>query len=154
MILKIKFNFLITAVFTVMDTAPPEPFVDAARAAEFLSLKPRRLLELARSGELPAYPLGNGLRRVWRFRLSELAAAMNRRTTGPLVYAAAETGYRTVPSPPAAGRKLRKTVPKAVLQAHGGKGDQLGYLEDKRLWFAVRRVGRISTLKCSRVAAL
>jgi Oxygenase domain of the 2OGFeDO superfamily len=28
--------------------------------------------------------------------------------------------------------ELRKTVPKAVLAAHGGKGDQLGYLEDKK----------------------
>ncbi len=43
----------------------PEPFVDAARAAEFLSLKPRRAPELARTGQLPAYPLGMGLRRVW-----------------------------------------------------------------------------------------
>lgn len=53
-----------------------EPFVDAARAGEFLSLRPRRVLELARKGVIPAYPLGNGQRRVWRFRLSELASAM------------------------------------------------------------------------------
>ena len=45
---------------------PLEPFVDGARAAEFLSLKPRRVLELARRGEVPAHPLGHGLRRVWR----------------------------------------------------------------------------------------
>jgi len=54
----------------------PEPFVDAARAGEFLSLRPRRVLELAREGAIPAYPLGNGVRRVWRFRLSELASAV------------------------------------------------------------------------------
>jgi hypothetical protein len=53
-----------------------EPFVDAARAAEFLNLRPRRLLQLAREGWIPAYPLGNGQRRVWRFRLSEIAAAL------------------------------------------------------------------------------
>jgi hypothetical protein len=53
----------------------PEPFVDAIEAGRFLGLRPRRVLELARSGALPAYPLGNGLRRVWRFRLSELACA-------------------------------------------------------------------------------
>lgn len=57
----------------------PEPFVDAARAGEFLSLRPRRLLELARQGVIPGYPLSNGCRRVWRFRLSELAAAMRGR---------------------------------------------------------------------------
>jgi hypothetical protein len=65
-----------------MPREPLEPFVDAARAAEFLSLKPRRVLELARRGEFPAHPLGHSLRRIWRFRLSELAAAMEQRSTG------------------------------------------------------------------------
>jgi hypothetical protein len=54
-----------------------ELFVDAARAASFLSLSPRRVLTLARSGVIPAHPLGNGQRRVWRFRLSELASAVS-----------------------------------------------------------------------------
>lgn len=53
-----------------------EPFVDAAKAAEFLHLRPRRVLELARRGLIPAYPIGTGLRRVWRFRLSELVSAL------------------------------------------------------------------------------
>ena len=64
---------------TVLDgfsPTAPEPFVDANRAAEFLCLRPRRVLELARQGAIPAHPLGAGQRRVWRFRLSELAAAM------------------------------------------------------------------------------
>ena len=65
-----------------MSTALPEPFVDAVRAADFLSLKPRRMLELARSGGLPAYPLGTGKRRVWRFRLSELATALSGMASG------------------------------------------------------------------------
>ena len=54
----------------------PEPFVDAVQAGEFLRLRPRRVLELARRGVLPAHPLGDGQRRVWRFRLSELASAV------------------------------------------------------------------------------
>jgi hypothetical protein len=54
----------------------PEPFVDAEEAARFLSLRPRRVLELARKGIIPAHPLGEGLRRVWRFRLSALASAV------------------------------------------------------------------------------
>ena len=37
-----------------------------------------RVLELARAGKLPGHPLGDGSRRVWRFRLSELAAAVIR----------------------------------------------------------------------------
>ena len=55
----------------------PEPFVSAEEAAQFLSVKRRYLLELARRGIAGAYPLGTGnKRRVWVFRLSELAAAI------------------------------------------------------------------------------
>ena len=57
-----------------------EPFVDAAEAGEFLHLRPRRVLELARQGLIPAYPLGQGKRRVWRFRLSEVADAIRARS--------------------------------------------------------------------------
>jgi hypothetical protein len=53
-----------------------EPFVDAHRAAEFLSLRPRRILELARAAQIPAHPVGTGTRKQWRFRLSELAIAV------------------------------------------------------------------------------
>ena len=53
-----------------------ERFVDADEAAKFLSITRRRVLELARSGKLPAHPVGDGTRRVWRFRLSELANAL------------------------------------------------------------------------------
>jgi excisionase family DNA binding protein len=54
----------------------PERFVDADEAAEFLSLSRRRVLDLARARKLPAHPIGDGSRLVWRFRLTELAAAM------------------------------------------------------------------------------
>ena len=57
-----------------------EPFVDAVAAADFLHLRPRRVLELARHCEIPAYPLGQGKRRVWRFLLSELAASLRARS--------------------------------------------------------------------------
>lgn len=56
--------------------ALPEPFVDAERAAEFLGIRPRRILEMARAGELPAYPLGRGARRMWRFRITEICTAI------------------------------------------------------------------------------
>ena len=59
-------------------TTGAESFVDAGEAAKFLSLSRRRVLELARTGKLPAYPIGEGSRRVWRFRLSELVAALPR----------------------------------------------------------------------------
>lgn len=55
----------------------PEPFVSAETAAQFLSITRRHLLALARRGMAGSYPLGSGTqRRVWVFRLSELAAAV------------------------------------------------------------------------------
>jgi hypothetical protein len=53
-----------------------EPFVDAGRAAEFLCVTRRRMLDMARTGEIPAHPLGRGQRKIWRFRLSELTKAV------------------------------------------------------------------------------
>ena len=60
-----------------MTLETPERFVDADEAAKFRSLPRRRILELARAGRLPGHPIGNGARRVWRFRLSELAKAVS-----------------------------------------------------------------------------
>lgn len=54
-----------------------EPFVSAEKAAEFLSVKRRYLLALARKGISGAYGLGTGTKRkIWVFRLSELASAI------------------------------------------------------------------------------
>jgi hypothetical protein len=54
-----------------------EPFVSAEEAAQFLSIKRRHLLALARKGIAGAYPLGTGeCRRTWVFRLSELATGI------------------------------------------------------------------------------
>jgi hypothetical protein len=66
----------VTSSFADLRQDPPEPFVDAEQAGNFLQLPRRRVLQLARQGKLPAYPIGKGVRRVWRFRLSDLAAAM------------------------------------------------------------------------------
>jgi hypothetical protein len=61
------------AVLSLQERVPyPERFVDSIAAAEFLSITPRRALDLARAGVIPAHPLGDGKRRVWRFRLSEI----------------------------------------------------------------------------------
>jgi hypothetical protein len=54
-----------------------EGFVDADEAGKFLSLNRRRILELARAEKLPGHPIGDGAKRVWRFRLSELADAVS-----------------------------------------------------------------------------
>lgn len=52
----------------------PERFVDGQRAADFLGMPRKTLLNLARRGSIPAHPLGDGIRHTWRFRLSELAS--------------------------------------------------------------------------------
>ena len=62
--------------------ATPEPFVSADEAAQFLCVRRRFLLELARRGIAGAYPLGTGnKRKVWVFRPSELAASVMRNET-------------------------------------------------------------------------
>jgi len=56
----------------------PEPFVSADAAAEFLGIKRRMLLVLARRGIAGAYCLGTGdIRKTWIFRLSELGIAID-----------------------------------------------------------------------------
>jgi hypothetical protein len=53
-----------------------EPFVDADAVAGFLEIKRRQILDWARVELIPAHPLGHGRRRLWRFRLSEVEAAV------------------------------------------------------------------------------
>jgi len=57
----------------------PEHFVSAEKAADFLDISRRYLLSLARKGIAGAYPLdGRAKRKVWRFRLCELADAISK----------------------------------------------------------------------------
>jgi len=50
----------------------PEHYVDSVIAGTFLGLAPRTLNQMARRGAIPAYPFGEGQRKTWRFKLSEL----------------------------------------------------------------------------------
>lgn len=59
-----------------MNPETPEHFVDADEAAKFLSLTRRRVLDLARTGQLPSHSIGHGTRRTRLFRLSEIAGAV------------------------------------------------------------------------------
>src|ERR1041385_2399494 len=49
-----------------------EHYVSPEEAAEFLRVNRLTIIRMARSGLLPAHPLGAGKRRQWRFKLSEL----------------------------------------------------------------------------------
>jgi excisionase family DNA binding protein len=57
----------------------PEPYVDALEAALFLSISRKTLTRLARQGQIPAHPLGDGVRKSWRFLKSELDTWMHAR---------------------------------------------------------------------------
>lgn len=61
---------------TNMIPETPEAFVDAAEAAQFLSITRRRVLDMARAGQLPSHAIGSGKRRTWLFRLSEIATTI------------------------------------------------------------------------------
>jgi excisionase family DNA binding protein len=68
---------------------PAEPhgrarrFLGPEEAAEFLGgLNSRTVTRWAREGYLPAYPIGEGKRRLWRFLESDLERWMLARGTG------------------------------------------------------------------------
>jgi hypothetical protein len=63
-------------VIPVPSSLTLEPFVDADRAADFLAMSRKTLLALARKGYLPGHPVGQGVRKIWKFRLSELECWM------------------------------------------------------------------------------
>jgi len=56
-----------------------EPYVSAEKAGRYLDIKPKTLLEKARAGRIPAYPWGDGIRKTWRFKISELDEWMRSR---------------------------------------------------------------------------
>jgi excisionase family DNA binding protein len=60
----------VTPVISV--TATPEPYVDVRRAASYLAVAVKTLNEWARLQKIPAYQWGDGVRKTWRFKLSEL----------------------------------------------------------------------------------
>ena len=54
-----------------------EHFVDATAVAVHLKIKKRQVLALTRAGKLPAHPIDpTAERKIWRYRLSEIDAAI------------------------------------------------------------------------------
>jgi hypothetical protein len=56
----------------------PEPFVTPVEAAAFLRCAPVTIKRLAREGKIPAHSVQNGIRKRWRFLISELAISMKK----------------------------------------------------------------------------
>jgi excisionase family DNA binding protein len=55
-----------------------ERFVTPVEAADFLRCSPITVKRLARDGKIPAHSVTNGVRRRWRFLISELAVTMGK----------------------------------------------------------------------------
>lgn len=73
-------------------------FLDPEQAAVFLGgLNSRTVTRWAREGYLPAYPIGEGRRRLWRFLESDLEQWMLSRRTGQ-VPSDSDVGRRTLGS--------------------------------------------------------
>ena len=60
---------------------PFEPFVTAERVAEFLGITRRQVLQMARTGALPAHPISGQKRHIWVFRISEVTGHIAARCT-------------------------------------------------------------------------
>ena len=56
-------------------------FLNADEAAEVLRMDSRTLVRWARLGQVPAHPMGEGKRRLWRFIESELICWLEERGT-------------------------------------------------------------------------
>ena len=69
-------------------TADQPRFLDSIQAAEHLGgINSRTITRWAREGYLPAYPIGEGRRRLWRFLRTDLDQWMQARRTGTLAAA-------------------------------------------------------------------
>jgi hypothetical protein len=61
-----------------------EPYVDADRAADFLQITRRQLLEMSRKRIIPGHRLGTGRHRtMWRYKISEVDFAVARGARKP-----------------------------------------------------------------------
>jgi len=56
--------------------------LDSIEAAKILRMNSRTLVRWARCGYVPAHPLGEGRRRIWRFFESELLEWVERQQNG------------------------------------------------------------------------
>jgi Helix-turn-helix domain len=71
-----SFREQLAEIGAVSSTPAFEPYVPPEVVADFLAVERRQVLEWARADRIPAHPLGHGKRRTWRFRLSEVDAAV------------------------------------------------------------------------------
>lgn len=63
----------------------PASLLTAIEAATVLQMDPRTLVRWARGGYVPAHPLGEGRRRMWRFFEQELIAWVESHSNNKLI---------------------------------------------------------------------
>jgi len=73
----------VPTLLSTIATESFEPYVSVEKAAQYLDLKPKTLLAKARKGEIPAYPWGDGIRKTWRFKISQLDDWMKSKLHSP-----------------------------------------------------------------------
>ncbi len=61
---------------SVVPTVIPEPWVDLGTVAQHIGFGPRKVTSMMKAGQIPGYPARNGKRTFYRFRLSEVDAAI------------------------------------------------------------------------------
>jgi excisionase family DNA binding protein len=71
------------------NSSQSEPLLTPQEAADFLRCSPITVKRLAREGKIPAHSVTNGVRKRWRFLVSELATTMKKevssdRSSAPL----------------------------------------------------------------------
>jgi excisionase family DNA binding protein len=82
-------------------------FLTPEQASRFLGgVHPRTLTRWAREGLIPAYPMGEGKRRLWRFRREDLYVWMEERRSGPMPLASTADERTLVPATDASGRRI------------------------------------------------
>jgi excisionase family DNA binding protein len=67
-----------TGEVCMMNPLERERFVTPEEAADFLRCSPITVKRLARDGKIPAHPVTNGVRKRWRFLISELEVNMGK----------------------------------------------------------------------------
>lgn len=97
-------------------SAIPDPFIaprrrkylDSAQAAAFLGgLNSRTVTRWARQGYLPAYPMGEGKKRLWRFTEQDLECWMRSRRTGEISSDSEAEPATLIPATDAPNKEIR-----------------------------------------------
>jgi excisionase family DNA binding protein len=129
-----------------------EEFVDGQRAAEFLGLPRKTLLNLAGRGSVPAHPIGDGMRHTSRFRHAGEAPTLMSILDDPQNQPAAQSQFEPLLDPKQAAVLLRVHQKTLVRLAREGRVPAIRVAKHWRfrastlnLWLAGQETGVASS---------